>query len=155
MGAIRSVLWIGAAVDFPAGPLSEEPGLDGWLIGLINVTTGQAMMPQQTESRDVDEDGWIDPVTEKGLYRFEGLLPADYQVRQAMQPRWSQTFPASSGHDIYLSYAEDRSGLDFGNVCLAAEIHGRYWEDLDGDGVAGQAGLRHAEDQALGLVQDH
>jgi transcriptional regulator with PAS, ATPase and Fis domain len=28
MGAIRSVLWIGAAKDFPAGPLSEAPSLD-------------------------------------------------------------------------------------------------------------------------------
>jgi hypothetical protein len=38
MGAIRSVLWIGAAKDFPAGPLSEAPRLDVvWERDLTNV----------------------------------------------------------------------------------------------------------------------
>ena len=38
MGAIRSVLWIGAAKDFPAGPLSEAPRLDVvWERDLANV----------------------------------------------------------------------------------------------------------------------
>jgi hypothetical protein len=38
MGAIRSVLWIGAAKDFPAGPLSKAPSLDVvWERDLVNV----------------------------------------------------------------------------------------------------------------------
>jgi DNA-binding NtrC family response regulator len=40
MGAIRSVLWIGAAKDFPAGPLSEAPSLDVvWERDLTNLRT--------------------------------------------------------------------------------------------------------------------
>ena len=52
-----------------------EPGLDGWTIELVDVSTGLVVDRAVTGSIDLDESGDIDPESEAGLYSFRVLNP--------------------------------------------------------------------------------
>ncbi len=70
-----------------------ELGLDGWTIELLDAMTGRVLASGVTRSIDLDGNGVVDPVTERGLYMFDQLNPGTYQVREVLQPLWRQTFP--------------------------------------------------------------
>jgi len=75
-----------------AGREPGEPGLDGWLIQLLD-QNGDPVAEQSTHSEDVNGNGMIDPETERGLYRFTGVASGTYTVAEVLQPGRRQTFP--------------------------------------------------------------
>jgi protocatechuate 3,4-dioxygenase beta subunit len=103
-----------------------EPGLASWTITLTDrngVTTTQTT------------DG-------PGNYNFSGLSPGTYTVGEVLQPGWTQTAPFGGTYSVSLNLAENSNGNDFGNFELG-EVHGKKFEDLNGNGVkdAGEPGL--------------
>jgi large repetitive protein len=52
-----------------------EPGLDGWIIELVNPASGEVVAATVTESIDLDGSGDIDPESESGLYSFTDMSP--------------------------------------------------------------------------------
>lgn len=70
-----------------------EPGLDGWMIEVLDAISLQVVARMETTSIDLNGDSEIDPQTESGLYSFESLLPGRYLVREVQQEGWTGTFP--------------------------------------------------------------
>jgi len=62
---------------------SGEAGLDGWTIELVDQATSTVVATQVTAGG--------------GYYDFTNLPPANYEVREAAQPGWVQTFPGTVG----------------------------------------------------------
>ena len=71
---------------------SGEPGLNNWVIELYD-SGGQLVESQTTADIDLDDNGTIDPESERGLYRFTGLVGGTYRVREVQQEGWEQTSP--------------------------------------------------------------
>ncbi|MBE9213126.1 DUF4114 domain-containing protein [Plectonema cf. radiosum LEGE 06105] len=106
-----------AFLDFDRNGLrSKEAGLDGFVVELVNSTTGEIIGTQITRSFDVNGDGKVDPFTEQGLYKFTNLQAGSYQVRQIFQDDWSLTLPASSTYNLTLNGGERRKEINFGNA---------------------------------------
>jgi len=108
-----------------------EPGLNGWTILLVDSSTGQVVETAITATG-----------TEAGQYSFIGVPPGDYEVREAKQAGWQQTFPAGGTYSFVLGYQDRETDIDFGNFEFAS-ISGQKFEDADGDGAkdAGELGL--------------
>ena len=94
----------------------NEPGFDGWMIELLDAETNTVLSSQTTYSRDLNNDGEIDPLTEQGLYQFTNLSNGRYIVRESNRNGWSQTFPASSNYLVAVTNGETISDLNFGNA---------------------------------------
>src|SRR5262249_13014868 len=73
-----------------------EPGLNGWTIYLQDGRTGRRVATQVTQDIDVNNDGVIDPETERGRYAFPGVAAGTYQVSEESQVGWAQTFPGGA-----------------------------------------------------------
>ena len=80
-----------------------------------------------------------------GLYSFENLEAfQDYTIVQIPRPGLEQTFPTVANNSVWsitLDAGQVITDADFGNRDLiagvgSAEISGRLWDDLNGDGVA-------------------
>jgi len=71
----------------------DEVGIDGWTVELVDPATGGVIAAATTASEDLNGDGIIDPATERGRYRFAGLVQDDYEVRQVVPAGWQQTAP--------------------------------------------------------------
>ena len=108
-----------------------EEGLPGWVIEI-----------------DLDGDGAADRSTttnRNGEYWFMDLPAGSYELGEQLQPGWVQTWPAAVGAaSIPIPTPGTYSGslvvgeilhLDFGNYLTAAEIHGRKFRDLNGNGA--------------------
>lgn len=74
---------------------ANEPGTDGWTITLLDAETLELVAYTDTISIDLNDDGFIDPFTESGLYRFEGWGAGSYIVSEIQQEGWTQTAPES------------------------------------------------------------
>ncbi len=112
---------------------ANEPGLNGWSILLLDVN-GNVVGEQATHDMDLDQSGNIDPVTERGWYWFEDVLPGGYIVREVLKDGWWQTAPASGVYTVTLDAEEAIEDLDFGNT-VPGSIHGTKFEDLNVNGV--------------------
>jgi uncharacterized repeat protein (TIGR01451 family) len=130
-GEIHGMKWNDLDGDGVKDP--GEPGLPNWTIFL-----------------DYDWDGVLDPgepytyTDQNGNYVFTGLSSGNYSIDEVHFPGWTQTFPNSGYHLVYVGIGGIITGLDFGNTRTASgEIHGMKWNDLDGDGVKdpGEPGL--------------
>jgi len=70
-----------------------------------------------------------------GAYGFAGLQPGVHEVRDALQPGYSQTVPAGNGtYTVIITDSENVPDRDFGNV-RSAEMTGRrifYDNSMDG-----------------------
>ena len=73
----------------------NEQFLNGWTIELLNAS-GRVVASTRTRDIDFNGDGVIDPQTESGWYRFAGLEPGDYHVREVLQPGWHQSATVTS-----------------------------------------------------------
>ena len=73
-----------------------EPGLNGWVIELYD-DQDVLVATQVTADVDLDDNGQIDPETERGLYAFTGLAAGSYTVSEVMQAGWEQTSPGAGG----------------------------------------------------------
>lgn len=75
----------------------QQPGeefLNGWEIQLKDLL-GNVVASTFTRNIDLDDDGVIDPTTEKGVYRFEGVQDGTYSVEEVLKPGWVPSHPAS------------------------------------------------------------
>ncbi|KKN79886.1 hypothetical protein LCGC14_0335140, partial [marine sediment metagenome] len=113
-----------------------ETGVNGWTVELVNTATGDVVATAATADQDVDGNGSIDPVSERGTYRFEDLQPGEYLVRQVRQNGWTQTVPAGVSYTFVVAVAQHETGADFGNR-PANGVAGQKWHDVDGDGLRG------------------
>jgi len=107
---------------------ADEPGLDGWVIELVDSSTGQVSQTQTTA------DG--------GIYSFADIVLGEYEVREAPQSDWVQTCPSAAAYSLSVVNSDVIADIDFGNARLGS-ISGLKFEDLNGDGVrdAGEGGL--------------
>jgi protocatechuate 3,4-dioxygenase beta subunit len=103
-----------------------DSGMGGWV---VNLFANGSSSPSATATTTAD-----------GSYRFVGLGPGTYQVREPVPANWLQTTPdpaalaARSGGNV--------AGLDFGNFETAG-LYGQVFEDVNGNGVRdlGEPGL--------------
>jgi streptogramin lyase len=72
-----------------------EPGLNGWRVELYDAGDN-LLASDTTHDWDLNGDGQIDPLSERGWYAFVGLEPGTYTVRELPQPGWYQTAPDGS-----------------------------------------------------------
>ncbi|KKO00705.1 hypothetical protein LCGC14_0124790 [marine sediment metagenome] len=81
--------------DLNANGLRElgDAGMNGWTVELVDYDTETTVATAVTVGDDRDGDGAIDPMTEAGRYRFDGLAPGTYSTRLVIQPDWTQTAP--------------------------------------------------------------
>ena len=119
-----------------------ELGLGNWTIfldldddGVLTLDPFGDPAEPFTTTRYDDPDT---PQDELGTYRFEGVFPGNYTVREVLQPNWLQTWPEAGalpgGHTVNVTGGATFSDRNFGNV-RAASIHGTKWHDADADGV--------------------
>ena len=89
---------------------------DGWTIDLLD-SAGNVVSTQQTMSMDVDENGSIDPVTEKGLYWFQDVTAGNYRIRERPGNPfvWRVVSPTNGQYFVSLHAGEVINGLDFVN----------------------------------------
>jgi hypothetical protein len=66
---------------------SYESWLNGQIIQLVN-ERGEVVAVTTSGNIDVNGDGRIQPETEQGWYRFEGVQPGNYTVRQVPMGNW-------------------------------------------------------------------
>jgi uncharacterized delta-60 repeat protein len=119
---------------------SGEPGLDGWQVDLLSAATGAVVASQTTFSADLNGDGAIDPVTERGLYRFDAIPADHYEVREVLEPGWRESAPQPA----QLSFAAP-TRLDVG-----AKEFGVTMADFNRDGVLDLAvASRNSDDVSI------
>jgi choice-of-anchor B domain-containing protein len=70
----------------------------------------------------------------KGMYEFSNLLPAEYEVSEAVFNGWIQTFPQSGKHLVSLFGGNIVENKNFGNF-QQCSISGMVFEDENGNGV--------------------
>ena len=147
-----------------------DPRLNGVSVELLVQAADGSFVPATDEmgnprvvvtaDEDLDGDSQIDPVTERGLYRFENLPPATYRVRESLSALqisqgWEQSTvdPAdivlSPGTTVVAAPGQSLNGneivqtdLRFGNAVFGS-IHGQKFHDRNGNGVqdAGEEGI--------------
>ena len=84
---------------------ADEKGVDGWTVYV-----------------DADADDQLDAgepsvhTSNGGYYHFWSLTPGTYRVRQLLQSGWTQTLPATEGHDVLLQSAQHDTDNAFGNT---------------------------------------
>jgi RHS repeat-associated protein len=98
------------------GVRTQEAGLDGFAVELVDSATNEIVATQIASSVDLDGNGRINPVTEQGLYRFTNLQAGSYQVRQVSQDGWSSTLPTSAKYNLTLNNGDRAEGINFGNA---------------------------------------
>ncbi len=101
-------------------------GVDGFTIQLQDLQ-GTVVDEVETHSMDLNEDGYLDPFSEQGLFWFMNVPPGPYRVVEVQQAGWEQVFPTNDGgHVIELLPGETIPGLLFRNrPFIAAD-----WGDL-------------------------
>ena len=129
-GAIHGYKWEDLNANGQRDP--GEPGLNGVLIELHG-PTGQVIREQETHSRDLNNDGVIDPIRETGLFWFEQVLPGNYVVTEKLPPGWNQSYPLPPSHQVDLGPGQVVDDITFGNW-RPGSVHGRKFLDRDGDG---------------------
>jgi hypothetical protein len=74
---------------------TAEPFLNGWTVELLD-DTGAVIAIDVTRDIDLNDDGSIDPKTERGWYAFDDLPPGTYTVREVQQEGWVQVYPVEA-----------------------------------------------------------
>ena len=97
---------------------------------------GEERLPGWQIAIDLDQDGTADRITttnRDGIFWFMDLPSGPFDLWEVPQPGWVQTYPASGIHSGIVETGEIKF-LSFGNYLTAAEIHGRKFRDLNGNG---------------------
>ena len=150
-GSISGVVFADLNSDAARGP--DEPGVNDWELKLYDLQGTGVIATTNTAGVDVNGDGEIDPVTERGAFTFAGLLPGAYEVRVTSKSGWTHTLPADGGRTVNLDYAEQRTGVELGEWCPVSRVSGQWFDDLDGDGVRDP--FEHGGDgRVIELVED-
>lgn len=101
----------------------DDQYLNDWAVELLD-SAGEVVAVQVTRDLDLDQDGTTDRLTETGWYRFEGLDPGDYTVRQVSRAGWRQTFPLDLNAQLAVALDQQFDFFTTGNL----------WEDFGGSG---------------------
>ena len=122
---------------------ATDPGFDGMLINLFDAS-GALVDSMRTMSIDLDGDGEINPISERGLFRFEDLEPGDYQVSEPVPRGFRSTLPPGStlppdvvgplsvSYTVTLLPSDRVDTLLFGNL-RTGSIDGQVVEDSNGN----------------------
>jgi len=111
-----------------------EMGIDGWRVELVDAATDEVLSSRPTVSMDLNGDGSIDPVAERGLYTFAGVRPGQYTVRLVIPAGWGLAGSAQAARFVSVASGQSEQGIDLASMRLSS-ISGRAFEDLNGDGV--------------------
>lgn len=103
--------------------------------GLLNGSTFQLVDPSgiviattTTGGIDINGNGVIDPETENGWYRFQGVRPGRYSIREALGEGWVQSPSAASPEGALASQLKTSLGLTTtGNLFLNFGGLGEKW----------------------------
>ncbi|MHC4985034.1 MAG: C25 family cysteine peptidase, partial [Planctomycetota bacterium] len=85
----------------------DEAGSAGWIVQLLDATTGEALDERTTVSADLNNDGEIHPILETGLYSFRYLAPGDYIINQIPRDGYMQTVPGEVAGTYSQELADD------------------------------------------------
>jgi hypothetical protein len=115
----------------------DEPGLNRVTVELLDPNSGQILATTATANQDRNHDGTIDPITERGWFSFNYLLPGDYIVREVEPPGYTQTFPGGDGaHAVVIEDIDSVVVVNFGNDPNGVgSIHGTKFADRNGNGM--------------------
>ena len=108
-----------------------EPFLDGRTVELLDAATGVRIASQLSYAVDLNGDSVLDPASEGGWYRFNGLPVGDFTVQVLVPEDWQITLPQNpSTYSLTLKSAGQLlTGNDFG---IRPRVAG---DDTDSDGV--------------------
>jgi SdrD B-like domain/Right handed beta helix region len=114
-------------------PSPGEPGLQYWTVYLDANNNGQLDPGETSVLSDAS-----------GNYRFDGLFPGTYTVREVLLPGWVQSEPLAGAHTPTLTSGQVLTGQDFGNY-RPVVILGQVFHDYDTNGVRdpGEPGLQY------------
>ncbi len=79
-----------------------ELGLNGWTIQLVIASAAGQVVVESTTTADIDlnQDGVINPQTERGRYVFDDLAAGTYIVQEVLQPDWFQSAPDEGSYTV-------------------------------------------------------
>lgn len=123
-------------VNGNAGFDASENGITGWTVYI------------DLNNNGVLNTGEPSTVTaSNGTYLLRGLFGAGtFNIRTVVQATYRQTFPTSSAaQSVTLATKTSQvNNVNFGVQELPGQIHGKKWNDLNGDGVmdAGEPGIQ-------------
>jgi len=121
-----------------------EVGLNGWAVELIDTASQERIATAITDDIDLDDNGTIDPMTERGRYALTAV-PGVYELRLVVADGYLQTAPAGGAHVVTLASGDNALGLDFAahNPAVLASVSGQVFEDRNFDGLrdGGEDGL--------------
>ncbi len=102
-----------------------EPPLAGWTV-YIDANNNAVREPsERTQVSAAD-----------GSYLFNIFVSGTLTIREEVMPQWRQTTPTGDGaHRITVSPGQTLTNINFGNQELPGQIHGRKWNDLNGDAI--------------------
>ncbi|HRK30309.1 MAG TPA: SdrD B-like domain-containing protein [Tepidisphaeraceae bacterium] len=69
-----------------------------------------------------------------GVFRFEGLQPGTYRVRQVLQEGWRQTFPLGRDFNDVTVAAGQTQWAAFGATQAVSNVEGQVFNDADNNG---------------------
>ncbi|NUQ64040.1 MAG: cadherin-like domain-containing protein [Pirellulales bacterium] len=137
---IRGVLYHDADQDRVRDP--GERGLAGITVYLD--LDGDGALDADEPSTVSASDLFFTPAAdEAGSYSFTHLAKGDYTVREVVPELLSSTPDTERAHVVTVGPAEDRGGVDLGNVYRPNEIRGVKFEDTNGNRLrdAGEPGI--------------
>ena len=87
---------------------------------------GEMVLSGRTIYLDIDNDGMLDvgeptrSTDASGAYRFGGLAPGSYTVRQVLPSGWTGTAPAGGAYAVQVVDGREVGGFDFGSRLVPA-----------------------------------
>jgi len=77
-----------------------------------------------------------------GNWKFSGLLPGSYRIREVVPASWRQSAPSSGYHSVTIQVGVNQTGKYFGNTQRSV-ISGTVWNDANVNAIidSGEAGL--------------
>ena len=114
LGAFGGLNGGGGGVIPGPNMMNSEPGLAGITVYLDRNNNGVLDMGEERMVSRADNP--MTAVNELGTYRFDGLAPGNYVIRQMVPGDRTGTSPATDFYDIDLTAGLDRGGLDFGSM---------------------------------------
>ena len=111
---------------------AAEPGLNVWTVNLLDAQNA-VVDNDITADKDLNGDGVIDPLTERGWYSFDGVDTGAYYIAAVLLPGYAQTTV-----DQLLTVADGQSVLNaaIGERFQPTVISGHKFEDTNGNGTA-------------------
>lgn len=117
-------VWQKSSMLIDIAPAATEPGLNGFTFELVDAF-GTVVATTTSQDIDRNQDGIIQPATERGWYQFNDVGPGTFRVREVPTEGWTQSASGTSPlADV--AYTVDTS--------LGLKFSGRYHENYGGRG---------------------